>query len=190
MNDFKPESISWEPASHEGANFITYRLAVTDDKQLVFKPTLVYRLFALAFLGCGLWLLYFLIYGEPAYRNGTQERWEDIAFLGLGVILCCGGIWMMFSQFNKIRFNASSETIKAKNVTIKFSDVTGVQLLKKLKRSTGTEGGSKRYYAYELNIVRDNGERIFLIAHSDKRSIEKDGRLISRFIGKALLSNI
>ena len=190
MNDFKPESINWKPASHEGANFCTYRLAVTNDKQLAFKPTLLYRTFALVFLGAGIWLLNFLIYGEPTYRNGMQGKWADVVPFGLGIFFIGGGIWMVFSQLNGITFSATSRTIKTKKETINFSDVAAIQLLKKIKRLTRTNGGSARYYTYEMNIVKNNNSRVFLVAHSDRKTIEKDARLISRYIDKEIHSNI
>jgi hypothetical protein len=180
---------SWKPAKGGGTNFRTHRLVVVSTQRLEFRSSLGGKLFCLVFLLTGLGILI----GFPAYRiiHGTSLLNFETAFLvmfGL-VFSTVGGLMLYFftmpSVFDKrweyfCKGRKNPEMVYDKRRLkhyAKLDDIHALQLISEYCR-----GDKSSYYSYELNLVLEDGSRINVVDHGDKKKLQADANTLADFL--------
>jgi len=166
-----------------GASFRTHQLVQETPAELLFKPSIMLKLFAAVFVGLG-------VLGVPA--GGATIFVAGEPFIGLIVLLSgVGSVWAgirLYQVFNAPRgLNLRNNTVllptmeffsKSNNPeTLLFTDTKALQIVEKRIRSD-----RHNYNCYELNIVTNTGERYNLVDHADKKQMISDAKKLARYL--------
>ena len=183
--------IEWTPANPGGANFKTHTLIEVDSHRIELRVSIGAKLFYSFFLFAGLAVLI----GFSAKNISSGEFSFDMntmipLFIGLVFALVGGGLF--FGGTRPIIFDKhcscfwkgrkspnevfNNETIKE---CAKFENIHALQLI-----SEHCRGNKSSYYSYELNLILNDGSRMNVIDHGNKKELEEDAMTLSAFLDK------
>ena len=182
----------WEPIGGASASFCTHRLKIDP----VYGSMRFAGTAANIFIGFVIVIFIafvFFILGQvslsaiPSLGNACRQHPLLFAVFALGlipVILGCWiyrkmNPWIVFDTQNGAFFVASGNPQRIADVTVlknytPFREVGALQLLEKW-----VQGGRSSYMAYELNLVRKDGERVQVVSHGDYKKLAEDAAALS-----------
>jgi len=181
----------WEPLGKSSANFCTHRLKIDPvDGSMRFAGTTANKVIGFVFVA-----FFFIILGvilASVVLATGKAGWKYpllYAVFALGavpfVILGCWlfrkmNPWIVFDTRNGAFFVAPGNPQRIGDVTAlknytPFRQIGALQLLEKW-----VQAGKSNYMAYELNLVRLDGERVCVICHGDYKKLAADAAALSK----------
>lgn len=169
----------WVPTEVGGANFCTHRLVRSGQWKMKFRVTFgTVFMFLLIFLaGIGILIL-------------TGFSPSDVLPFVIGLVFTLSGGFLLVLKTKPITIDMVSgyfytgrkgpgEYFGSDNPKIaKLLNVHALQLIAWYVR------GKRSYYTYEINLVLNNGNRIPVVSHGNKRKIREDADALSAFLNK------
>lgn len=191
LNDPLALQTSWTPAKRGGANFRTHILVIIDSYRLEFKASIGAKLFYLVFLFVGAGILTFFSF--PILSSGEFSfNPETILPLIFGfVFMVVGGCLFYFGTvpivFDKRtgffwKGRKSPGNIINPSALKNFTDLDQIHALQLI--SEYCRGNKSSYYSYELNLVLEDGKRIVVVDHGNKKNLREDAETLSDFLDK------
>lgn len=179
MAEFNLNSIDWSPLKRGGTNFKTHSLIEVSKNRLEYKATLVYKIFALLFVGIGvaLNLAFILIDDFPIF-----VALFGLVFGGVGWFIYKRGTQpIIFDKSEGFYWKGKSSPSQVNPVDIKIitklEDIAGIQVIKER-----VKGDKSSYHSYEINLITDVNERINVVDHGNMNSILSDASIIAKFL--------
>lgn len=180
----------WEPIAKSSANFCTHRLKIDPmDGSMRFAGTATNKVIGFFFVGF-FFVIIGLILSSAIPSLGRTCRQYPLLYvvfaLGAVPVIFLGcwisrkmNPWIVFDTQNGAFFVAPGNPRRIEDVTVlknytPFREVGALQLLEKWVR-----GGKSSYMAYELNLVRKDGERIQVVSHGDYKKLAEDAAALS-----------
>ena len=198
FNDPIAEQTGWGPVKDGGTNFRTHKLSKTSEWQINFKPTIGAILFASIFLIIGLSVIGFSII------TNLRGEWYIRAFFFLfGLIFASVGGGLIYKYTSPITFDKQSgafwkgrkspaqmdNTEKIKEC-VWISNIHALQIISEYCSSSSSNGSSRSYRSYELNLVMNDAKRINVIDHGNYAKLRKDAETLADFLGIPLWDSI
>ena len=191
LNDPLALQTSWSPAKRGGANFRTHILAVIDSYRLEFKASIGAKMFYLIFLFAGAGILIFFSF--PILSSGEFSFNPDtILPLIFGFVFMVVGGFLFYFGTAPIVFDRrtgffwkgrkSPDNIINPSSLKNFTDLGQIHALQLI--SEYCRGNKSSYYSYELNLVLEDGNRIVVVDHGNKKNLRKDAETLSDFLDK------
>ena len=175
--------VSWRPLKGGGTNITTRKLKLLNSNKAVFKPTIGSICFSSVFALIGLSIL------VPSIN--------DFSFGGIfvGGIFAGIGFVMLWFSIRPIVFDTSSGFFwkgwksprnailqKAMKGCTALDDILALQLISERCSGSSSNGGSRSYYSYELNLVLKDRSRINVFDHGGHKRATKDAELLAKFL--------
>jgi hypothetical protein len=197
LNDPVAMKTDWGPAKGGGTNIRTHRLVAVGSNRMEFRSCIGAILFYLVFLVMGLGVMTaFLVSNISSGGMGFNMETIFPVLIGLVFASVGGGMFyfgtapIVFDQSNgcfwKGRKNPSQVYDKA---SIKYfaelDQVHAVQLV-----SEYCSGSKSSYYSYELNLVLNDGARVNVVDHGNRRKLQEDAQVLAEFLGKPVWDSI
>jgi len=171
---------------NSGASFQTHFLRQKSVTELAFVPGVMSNVFSAIFFFLGVGGVVFSLFGFLALGE------PKMLFMGLGsIVFVLIGVWLNRVYFAPRTFNLVSQKVTIPvskfslqpNMTfVMFEDIKALQIVQKWVRSE-----KNRYWAYELNIVRNSGARLMLLEHADGEALLQDAKRISGMLGCSIV---
>jgi hypothetical protein len=185
------EETQWTSLSTSASNFRTHKLVTVHSDRLEFKSTGGNLAFSLIFLLFG--ILVPIIVVISSLDDQSQFEFDTMMFipLGIGLVFTILGVVLLRSALKPIVIDRqrgyfwkgrqaphqvmNPESIKT---AVPISEIGALQLIS--KRVSGSKGGS--YTAYELNIVKKNGDRANIVCHGSGKKLRPESALVAEFL--------
>lgn len=189
FNDPLAMTTEWGPAKKGGASFKTHNIFQKFPGVIEFRAGFGAKLFFLVFMAVGVGALLFGLI--PTIEKGNLGLNED-TLVSLGLMVFFGGTGLLLHYFGtspivfdrnrgyfwKGRKDPQKEFDKTKIKSFtELSEVYAIQLISEFVR-----GDKKSYYSYELNLVLKDGNRLNVVDHGSKDSIQADARTLAEFL--------
>ena len=161
FNDLVAQHSDWDPLRANAANFRTHTLKTLSGGSLAYRPSVYLLLFAGAFVLVSIGLL-------AIYLGGVNTAWY-IPLLSGAVFAV--SIIIVFTSAPPVRFDKEQQAFvrgwgnQARKQSIPFRDIHALQLLTKISRvsnSSEFDSSVSFFEAYELNLVKNNGTRVYV----------------------------
>ena len=182
----------WSPLKRDGFNFCKHRLKKKDFHQMVFRPTVGYRLFCGIFLAVGVGVPIADLSNWPSF-SANKDDWIlpifGLVFAGIG-----GG--MMFFALSPIVFDKRRryfwrgrsrpeqvENLDKSKKVVKLDSIHALQIISEWVTSSSRNGGSRSYRSYELNLVLKDSRRINVSNHGKGQKLLEDAQVLSNWLG-------
>jgi len=189
LNDPLALRIDWTPLRRGGASFRTRRLVKADLKRCEFRPTAGALLFSLVFMLMGLAVpAGFLFSALRQERAGLAAA--TLFPLLIGAVFTGAGGYMFRTFTTPVVFDlrngyfwkgrtAPMELINEADIkcAAKIEEIHAVQLISELCTSKNSS-----YFSYELNLVLENGTRLNIFDHGNRRLARADARELGRIL--------
>jgi len=180
----------WEPIVGSSANFCTHRLKIDPVYgSMRFVGTTTNKVIGIVLVAFFFVIVdVILLSSIPSLGKTCREYPLLYAAFALGAVpVIFLGRWVyrktnpfiVFDTQNGAFFVAPSNPQRIADVTVlknytPFRQIGALQLLEKWVR-----GGKTSYMAYELNLVRKDGERVPVICHGDYKKLAEDAAALS-----------
>ena len=191
LNDPVAKLTDWTPAKEGGNYFRTRKLIAINSNRLEFRAFIGAKLFNLALMFYGVSILigfyFYGLYSEESLLNiVTIIGWVvGILFAGWGGFsLYFGTIPIVFDKrigyFWKGR-RAPDKVIDQRPLKhfVELEQIHALQLI-----SEYSTGNKFSYVSYELNLVLEDGKRINVVDHGNRKKLRDDAKTLSDFLGK------
>lgn len=184
FNDPVAIQTSWRPVKGGGSNFRTYKLVKVNPDRVEFRTTIGAVIFSLIFALPGMALLIFLI---PNLNWAVIDMGIIIGLL-LGLIFASIGGYMFYSQMRPIVFDKQAGFLwKGRKPQMFTNEPTAryvwLELIHALQIIAEYVSGKNSFYSFELNLVLQNGNRINVIDHGNRRRVAEDAEALAEFLG-------
>lgn len=186
-------AVDTDPLRGGGSNFRTHVLAEPRDGLVVLRPSLGFRLFAVAFLVMG--CIPLAIAGVMASAHGRDAGVWVLCGFG-GAFLLAGLVILLAPRRHAFDTEAGTWAIRglAGRSSRPLTDVLAVQLIPggwHTTRSGGTHARTTTYFTYQLNVVLDSEPvtRQTLLDYTDWDSIWQTGHRLAEALGVPFLDS-
>lgn len=194
FQDHVAANTQWQPAKAGGTNFCTHRLEHVSMDRMEFNARGSALLFPFAFMVMGL-VVGFVMFGQGLKENPLMILVGCI----IGSIFFAVGYWLMRDWTTPIVFDknlrhfwrgklenthqlSTGNTENIKEFCL-LEDIHAIQLLSESCSSASSQGRSSTYQSYELNLIKQNGERIHVVDHGNKKHLIDDANKLGHFLG-------
>ncbi len=184
----------WTPAKKGGASFKTHQLVEINSGRIEFKTSFGAKLFACVFLfiviGGAIGIPIVLLSTETLSLDDKSTMIFLLFDAIFGLIFFLAGGWMLYSFTKPIVFDKRSkyfwkgrkspeQVFNKKDLKsfVKLENIYAIQLI-----SEYCSGDKSSYYSYELNLVLEDGERINVVDHGNKKQLREDSKILSSFL--------
>mgnify|MGYP000848175112 CR=1 FL=1 len=186
------QKTGWEPIGGASASFCTHRLKIDPMYGTMrFVGTVANLLIGFVIVVFIAFLVFILgqipLSAVPSLGNACRQHPFLYAVFALGLIPAILGCWLfrkmspwiVFDTQNGAFFVAPGNPQRIADVTAlknytPFREIGALQLLEKW-----VQGGKSSYMAYELNLVRKDGERVRVLCHGDYKQLAADAAALS-----------
>lgn len=188
------KNTAWHPIRRGGASFQTQYLKALADNQLKVVKTKGGMLFNLIFVVTGAGA----IIGSTLYFIGViGDGSEPLSFGGLLLFYLFGGLFLLpgfltrgkqltFDKSQNYAWRGKKSPRDVMDVEtddfIPLNRIIGLQILKERVSSSSSNGRSRSYYSYELNLILDDHERMNVMDHGKLQKIREDGEKLSEYL--------
>ncbi len=178
----------WQCLKQGSANFTTHRLIHTSGNNLEYRSSLLMKIFGIPFIIIGLALpaLYFFVINR------------HFIMLVIGPVFALIGISLVVQSMIPIGFDSRKrayyrgwkqrkiELMTDLRCGVLFEQIHTIQLLKKIGHvSSSSENyhGDSYFYAYELNLILNDGSRRYVMSYINMDQALTDANEISKLVG-------
>ena len=178
FNDPVAQKCSWEPLKSATANFNTHKLQKVGDKALTYKPTPMMLIMGIAFVAVGVGVL-------AAYAFGAIAHWMALV---MALLFSCAGVIIFLQGTTPMTFDIKSKTFcrgRSQKQCTSFDRIHGIQILVKIGKVNNNSDNIQRvsyFYAYEINLVLHDGNRVYVMAYTNKDKALNDAGLIADLV--------
>jgi len=187
------KEVGWSPIRGGGASFQTQYLKTLSNNQLKVVKTKQGLLFNLLFMVTGAAVIigvtanYFNLIGDqPNMSVGTLLLLLLFGGVFLSVGLFARGKSLTFDKSQNYCWQGKRSPREVMNVETKdfvhLNRIIGLQILKESVSSGSSNGKSRSYYSYELNLILDDHERMNVMDHGKLQKIREDGEKLSKYL--------
>jgi hypothetical protein len=185
FNDPVALKTEWTPAKPGGASFRTRHLAVVDFHRAVFRASLRAILFYGIFLLIGIAVIVVFL-GARFFVSDATPNSNSLFLLLFGLVFATVGGWMLRNGTLSIVFDRDSGRFrKGRKIDTALGEIHAIQLI-----SENCSDSDSSFYSYELNLVLQDGKRIHVVDHGDKKKLREDAQQLSEFLGKPVWDGI
>lgn len=172
----------WQPMRSGGASIQTHSLIELNNK-LLLKSSGQIKVFCLVFIFVGVNNMVFSLL-KHMKKVGLETALDNPlamaeSFLSMGIIfIIAGGICLaLFGSFNTT-FDKTAGLLINKDISMPLNDIHALQIIEE------TCGGndSRIFKSYEVNVVKNDGERLLLMDHGNYMAINADAEKLSEFL--------
>ncbi|MFC1494382.1 hypothetical protein ACFL6W_03790 [Thermodesulfobacteriota bacterium] len=191
LNDPLAMQTGWTPAKRGGTNFKTHKLVVIDSNRLEFRASIAIKIFCLIFLSVGAVILIGFFYALQFNREFSLDI-GSISISSVGLLFTVVGGILLYSFTAPIVFDKrtgffwkgrkSSDDIIDQASLKYFTELDQIHALQLI--SEYCRGNKSSYYSYELNLVLEDGRRINVVDHGNKKRLREDAGTLSDFLEK------
>lgn len=193
LNDPLALQIAWTPVNRGGANFRTHRLVTVHPYRMEFRPTAGSLMFGVFFIFMGS-----CAFGAPMgflFKTGT---WSSalIAVLPMliGVIFMLAGVFLIrWMSIPSVIDKEEKAVWKGKKSPREVFNISELKVYTEIKNihalqlvSEYCRGAKSSYTSYELNLVLEDGRRINLVDHGNRKKLIADAQIAAEFLGVPL----
>jgi len=195
FNDPVALQTGWKKLRSAKANRASNKLVEKSPDLLAYQPSVGGIIFGIVFILIGgLAVLFYLLVSQGA-SGITIGGAENVIFLAIvGLLFMAAGVMVILLATSPVAFDKTSgvfykgrrqrrfqDTDHSKNA-LRFSDIHAIQLLTYLT-STSNENGPTRYYpVHEMNLVRHDGERVYVNTYNKPDRARADAAKIGAFV--------
>lgn len=190
FNDPLAQQTEWRPLRGGGSNFRTHKLVKENFNRLEFRPTAFALVFFLVFFLVGLAVMFGFTYLHLS-RGTFAFNVESIMPIVLGLIFTTAGILMhragseprVFDKQKGYYWKGRQGEMGAFDprklkVSAELRRIHALQLISEYCRSDKSS-----YYSYELNLVLEDGNRLNVVDHGNRKKLREDARTLAAFLG-------
>lgn len=184
-DDAVANATSWEPHRQNSANFRTLTITKVSPARMESKVTFGSWLFVGVFVAIGVFIPLQVISFEGGFLVKVMIGIFSLLFCGAGALTALRVSEPFFFDKGQNRFarghvgGISVPFHHSEYVTCPLSDIYAIQVL---EYEVVTHKGG-RYPCYEVNLVLNDSQRLFVFAHGDRRPLQQDAEMLSRFLG-------
>jgi hypothetical protein len=201
FNDPVALQTGWKRTRSAHANRASSKLVEKSPDLLAYQPSVGGIIFGIAFILIGgLTVLFYILVSQGGsgitieVAQGSSENVIFLALIGL-VFMVAGGMVILLAT-SPVAFDKTSgvfykgrrqrrfqDTDYSKNA-LRFSDIHAIQLLTYLEStsSSNNTGPTRFYPVYEMNLVRHDGERVYVNTYSKSERAQADAAKIGAFV--------
>jgi hypothetical protein len=197
FNDPLALKTEWSPAKGGGANFKTHNLINVDYSRIEFRSSIGAKAFYLIFLLFGLGIAAGFTISKIS-DNTFAFDFDTMMLMLFGFVFASVGGALLYFGTSPVVFDKTLgffwkgrksprevfDTNSIKKIA-KLEDVHAIQLISEYVR-----GDKSSYYSYELNLVLEDGTRINVIDHGNKKTIRENADALSLFLEKPVWDTI
>lgn len=180
----------WQPMRGGGANFQTHMLLKQGPGRLLLKSSDQLKLFFAAFILAGLNGMLFGLFRHLQVQGLDSAFLQPLGTLAslwnTGTIFVVVGtfLYMRFSPDNTA-FDKMSGFLNRGSVQYPLRQIHALQIIEELVG--GNNSGV--YKSYELNLVKQSGERIHLMDHGHYQALNADAEMLAEFLEVPIWEN-
>ena len=187
------QKVEWSPFAGGGASFKTSFLYQTDQTRIEVLKSNGAKLFSGVFIALG-----GIVPAIITYSLIIEEGfgWEVIGIMAFGSIFVLAGVAMLY--FPKPRvfdkqlgwFWAGSKKLSGEQElsllkkSARLNEIAAIQII-----SERLSGKNSSYTSWEINLVSHDAQRLNVMDHGNKRSIQEDAQKLGEFLGVPVWEN-
>ncbi len=193
LNDLA-KKIEWSPIAGGGANFKTSYLHQSNQSRVEILKSNGGKLFSAVFIGMGVIIPAIIIF-SIIKEDGFD--WQILFPFLIGSIFTAVGIVMLF--FPKPRvfdkqtgwFWAGSKQLSSEQElsllkkSTRLNEIAAIQIIPER-----LSGKNSTYTSWEINLISHDAQRLNVMDHGNKRSIQQDAQKLSEFLGVPVWENV
>lgn len=192
LNDLA-KKVEWSPIAGGGANFKTSYLYQSNQARIEVLKSNGGKLFSLLFIGMGC-----LVPGIIAYSIIKDEGfgWAVVGMMAFGSIFVSVGIVMLF--FPKPRvfdkqvgwfWAGSKRLLNEQELSVlkksaRLKDIAAIQIVPER-----LSGKNSSYTSWEINIISHDAQRLNVMDHGNRKSIQEDAQMLAEFLDVPIWEN-
>lgn len=171
--------LNWEPISLDGHEFKTHKMKQLSPGKIIFTGSLELKIFYGFLMALGL--------SVPIVYSLKGEL--DTTATVIGIVIFVVALIFFLRTVSTLVFDKSmgyfymgdkSSVEKLENHGKTYCRIVEIQALQLLKKKCYSNNTS--YSSYELNLVLQNGSRINVVDHGDKKVIDRDIKKLATFL--------
>jgi len=186
FNDPVALQTEWKPVRTSRSGASSNKLIQKDANLLVYKPSILGRIMGIIFtlIGASVIAVFFTLTDDQPYL-----------VLVVGLIFAGVGVLVFFQASTPVAFDKSigmfykgrkqqklADATDTKHTAL-FSDIHAIQMLSRLESTSSDNNTPSRFYTvYDMNLVRHDGQRVFVATYGKSEKAREDARMIAEFI--------
>lgn len=188
FNDPVALQTEWKAVRTSRSGASSNKLIQKDANLLAYKPSLMGRIMGIIFALAGASVI-------AVFFTMTDDV-QAIFLLVVGLIFAGVGVLIFFQASTPVAFDKSvgmfykgrkqQRLADAADVkrTARFSDIHAIQMIARLESSSDNNNNTptRFYTVFDMNLVRHNGERVFVTTYGKAERAREDARMIAEFI--------
>jgi len=192
LNDLA-KKVEWSPIAGGGANFKTSYLHQPNPSRIEVKKSNGGKLFSaiFIFMGC-------FVPGIIAYQMFKDEGfgWAILGMMAFGSIFVAVGVAMLFYPKPRIfdkqlgwfwsgsKGLMSEQELSLLKKSARIADIAAIQIV-----SERLSGKNSSYTSWEINIISHDAQRLNVMDHGNRKSIEEDAEKLAEFLDVPVWEN-
>ncbi len=192
LNDLA-KKVEWSPVAGGGANFKTSYMYQPDQSRIEVLKSNSAKLFSAVFIGMGCF-----VPGIIAYSMIVEEGfgWKIIGMMAFGSIFVLVGIAMLFFPKPRVfdkqvgwfwagsKKLASEQELSLLKKSARLKDIAAIQIIPER-----LSGKNSSYTSWEINIISHDAQRLNVMDHGNRKSIEEDAQNLGEFLDVPVWEN-
>ena len=185
FNDPVAIQTEWKSVRSGRSGGASAKLVQQDANLLAYKPSMAGRVMGVLFTLAGgfvFWLYFFMPGDRPWF------------FLLMGAVFALAGVLMLVQASSPVVFDKSAGLFykgrkqqKMPDPTdekhaASFGDIHAIQLITRLERSSNTDGHTHYYKVFEINLVKHDGQRLYVMTYGKALKARNDAKTIADFV--------
>jgi hypothetical protein len=190
-NDEVINKTEWTPLVNGGQSNKSHRIVEINDERIAFKISFSSIFFYSLFIIAGLIAIVAIVFGPALGLQGSVNH--PVLGLGMGVLFIGVGIFLLYRGSKQIQFDSRLKAMWHGKVDpdkiINKGSISHYTSLKKLhaiqviqefiEGDLHDNGKRRSFYSYELNLIMDDGRRVNVLDHGNKKAIFNQAQAIA-----------
>ena len=192
QNDDKVVSLTkWSPLSHGGQSFKSHKLVQVDDDHIEFRMSLQSAMVYMYITLLGLFTMVLSVFGNIMGFSGSGS---PLIFFAVGLLFSAVGLFLYYKAKTKVSISRTYPAIYNGDIdpaqAINPNTIDGfkplhklhsIQVLQKYIEST-IKDTNNSYFSYEINLIMNDGTRINVVDHGNRKAIIKQSNKLAEFL--------
>jgi len=193
FNDPVALQTEWKPVRTSRSGASSNKLIQRDANLLIYKPSIMGWIMGIIFglIGAS---------GIAAFLIMADD--QPYLLLAVGLLFAGVGVLIFFQASTPVAFDKSlgmfykgrkqqrlADATDTKHTAL-FSDIHAIQMLSRLESSSNDNSPTRYYTVYDLNLVRHDGQRLYVTTYGKSERAREDARMIAEFINAPVWDGI